>query len=70
MRSREFDSPRGLMAKNKKKVDHTPVEKDDGTRWIVTRNGAQVYPGSGLVKREALRLATGLVEPAEVEQVA
>lgn len=39
---------------------------DDGERYIVVRNGRQVYPGSGVSLADAQRLAGGLAEPAEI----
>ena len=49
--------------------NNAPIEKDDGTRWIVVRDGLQVYPGSGIVKAQAERLAQDLLEPASIKQV-
>lgn len=50
---------------------NAPVAKDDGTRWAVVRAGTPVYSHtSGLVKGEAQRLADGLLEAAEVVQIA
>jgi hypothetical protein len=47
-----------------------PVEKDDGSRWVVIgENGRQVYLGSGIKKKEAQRLADGLVQSATLEMV-
>ena len=55
--------------KRKSKKTFIPTEKDDGTRWIVVRNGEPVYPGTGIPKQQAIRLATGLVEEAGIQQV-
>lgn len=47
-----------------------PAEKDDGSRWIVMgENGRQVYQGSGLRKKDATRLAEGLLQSATIEMV-
>lgn len=51
-------------------ASNVPAEKDDGTRWIVVRDGVQVYLGSGVTRRQAEHLATGLVETASLIQVA
>lgn len=53
------------------KKDNAPVEKDDGTRWTVhnRETGHQVYPGIGMIRSQAERLATGLYEPAEIRLV-
>lgn len=48
---------------------HLPVEKDDGTRWIVVRDGYPVYISNGSTKAEAVRLAKGLREPATIQQL-
>lgn len=60
-------------SKKKNKQAYVPVEKDDGTRWrVVDSAGVPVYlidNPEGLPKREAKRLAEGLVEPATIEQV-
>jgi hypothetical protein len=59
----------------KKKAAFVPQEKDDGTRWRVMRytekGVTEVYPArSGLMKREAQRLAEGLaLGGAFIEQV-
>jgi hypothetical protein len=57
-------------AANKK--NNAPVPKDDGTRWTVhdTETREQVYLGSGIMKSEAERLATTLLRPAYIVQVA
>lgn len=60
-------SPKKAWHKNKQ--DNFPVEKDDGTRWQVVRNGRVVYHGEGLTKAQAHRLADGLVDPAEIRQL-
>ena len=47
-----------------------PAEKDDGSRWIVVgENGRQVYLGSGIKKKDATRLAEGLVQSATIEMI-
>lgn len=47
-----------------------PAEKDDGSRWVIIgENGRQVYLGSGIKKKEAERLAAGLVQSATLEMV-
>lgn len=55
-----------------RKVSNAPVEKDDGTRWIVwnldTDHPAYLTKG-GTTKAEAKRLAEGLVAPTELRQV-
>lgn len=53
------------------KASNIPVEKDDGTRWIVRDlHHHQVYAGNGVTKAEATRLAAGLVDQAAyIEQV-
>jgi hypothetical protein len=63
---------RRANAAGKKKVDNAPIPKDDGTRWTVhdTETRAQVYPGSGIMRSEAERLATTLLRPAYIVQVA
>lgn len=48
---------------------NAPVQRDDGTRWIIVREGRQVYPGAGITRKEAERLRDGLREPAEMVQV-
>lgn len=64
------------MAKTPKKAWHKLQEKehlrqkDDGTRWIVVRDGRPVYHAhGGTTKEEAERLAAGLREPATIIQV-
>jgi hypothetical protein len=54
-----------------KKGGGPAVEKDDGTRWIVVseETGRQVYPGNGVMKPEANRLADGLSVPATIMEV-
>lgn len=52
------------------KPSNAPVPKDDGTRWLVVRHREPVYgPGVGITRGEAERLATGLLEPAEIRQI-
>lgn len=47
-----------------------PSHKDDGTRWLVVRHGAPVYPSrGGTTRHEAERLAESLREPATIIQV-
>jgi hypothetical protein len=54
----------------KKKVSSAPVEKDDGTRWIVVdKDGFQIYPGKGVTKRQADLLSKGLIQESSLEQV-
>ena len=45
-----------------------PTEKDDGTRWIIVRDGRQVYLGSGVDRAHARFLNDGLLEPGELVQ--
>lgn len=52
-----------------KKGNNAPAPKDDGTRWIIMRDGRQVYPGPGVTRAQAQHLAGGLLEPAEIVQV-
>lgn len=49
--------------------DNLPVEKDDGSRWVVMRDGRQVYYGTGVTKRQARTLCDGLRIPAEIVMV-
>jgi hypothetical protein len=50
------------------KKSNLPVEKDDGSRWVVIgENGRQVYPGTGIRKKDADRLAGGLVQSATLK---
>lgn len=52
------------------KPSNAPVAKDDGTRWLVVRHGEPVYGFTGgLIRGEAERLATGLLEPAQLRQI-
>jgi len=51
------------------KASNAPVEKDDGTRWIVVRDGRAVYGGVGVTRAQAQHLCEGLQEPAELQQV-
>lgn len=51
------------------KRSNIPVPRDDGSRWIVVRDGHQVYPGKGVTRAQAEHLVNGLVEPAELVQV-
>lgn len=53
-----------------KKQNNIPVPKDDGTRWIVVRDGAQVYPGDGVARAQAAHLNDGLLVPGVLVQVA
>lgn len=47
-----------------------PAEKDDGSRWIIVgEDGRQVYLGSGIRKKDAQRLADGLVQSATIEMI-
>lgn len=47
-----------------------PAEKDDGSRWaIIGENGRRVYLGDGLRKKDATRLAEGLVQSATLEMI-
>ena len=43
--------------------------KDDGDKYVVLRNGAQVYSGKGVALAEAVRLATSLQEGAGIAKV-
>lgn len=53
-----------------KASSNIPVAKDDGTRWIILdKDDHQVYPGTGIVKAEAERLADGLLEPGRISQI-
>lgn len=64
-------SKTGKKARNAaKKMSNAPVPKDDGTRWIVMRNGEQVYLGSGVTRAQAEHLNEGLLVPGELVQVA
>lgn len=54
----------------KKGQSNLPAEKDDGTRWVVLRDGRQVYPGPGVLRLRAEHLNDGLRVPGEVVQVA
>lgn len=55
---------------NKKGQDNLPALKDDGTRWLVVRDGEIIYPSvNGSIKQEAIRLAQTLREPAEIRQI-
>ena len=40
--------------------------KDDGSRWIVMREGVPVYRGKGIRLSDARRLADGLVDAADL----
>lgn len=48
---------------------NAPVEKDDGTRWMVVRDGKPVYMGAGVSRAQAQRLNDGLLVPGELVQV-
>lgn len=48
---------------------NAPIEKDDGTRWVIQRDGQQVYPGPGSTMGHATRLNEGLLVPGELVQV-
>lgn len=49
---------------------NAPAERDDGSRWIVVgENGSRVYRGDGLRKKDATRLAEGLVQSATIEMI-
>lgn len=52
-----------------KKMNNAPTQKDDGSRWIVVRDGEQVYPGEGVTRPWAEHLARGLVVPGELVEV-
>lgn len=54
---------------SKKAASNAPVEKDDGTRWVVVRDGRQVYVGAGLTRARATLLNDGLREPGRLVQV-
>jgi hypothetical protein len=64
-------SKTGKRARNaaKKGANNVPVEKDDGTRWIIVRDGQQVYLGSGVTRAQAKHLNEGLLVPGELVQV-
>jgi hypothetical protein len=49
--------------------NNAPIEKDDGTRWVVVRDGKQVYPGTGVTRAQATLLNEGLVVPGELVQI-
>lgn len=53
------------------KKSNVPVEKDDGTRWTIHdhETGVQIYPGNGIIRQQAERLATGMVRPASIREV-
>lgn len=53
------------------KQSNVPVAKDDGTRWVVVRDGLPVYRThrGGTTRAEAERLLSGLLEPAELLQI-
>lgn len=53
-----------------KQAGNAPAEKDDGTRWVVMRDGRQVYPGAGVMRTLAAHLNDGLLVPGELVQVA
>lgn len=61
---------RRANAASKNKGQNLPVEKDDGTRWVVVRDGRQVYPGTGVMRQRAEHLNDGLLVPGELVQVA
>ena len=47
-----------------------PAEKDDGSRWaVIGEDGRRVYLGDGLRKKEATRIAAGLVQSATIEMI-
>jgi len=43
--------------------------KDDGDKYVVTRDGSRVYGGAGVSLGEAVRLATSLVAGAGISRV-
>lgn len=51
---------------------NAPVEKDDGTRWIVrlTEDNHAVYGTKGVMRSQAEHLSSGLVAESYLEQVA
>lgn len=63
-------SKTGKRAKAAAKKSNLPAPKDDGTRWVVMRDGRQVYPGAGVTRDQADHLNQGLREPGELLQVA
>jgi hypothetical protein len=63
-------SKTGRKANAAAKKSNAPAPKDDGTRWVVMRDGAQVYPGSGVARAQAEHLNNGLLVPGELLQVA
>lgn len=64
------------MAKGKnakvasRKQEAEPVAKDDGRRYVVKRDGRQVYPGPGVSLAAAEELAGGLAVPARIVELA
>ena len=53
-----------------RKQNQVAAPKDDGRRFIVVRDGRQVYPGPGVPFAAAQFLEAGLVRPAEIVELA